>query len=765
MIEAQLAQLQGRLRQALDLSDLYARIEGLEYGASFRGLREIWTGGSSEALGRAALPDGVKLEQSPCGIHPALLDACWQVGSAVLDGADPGAIYLPMHIGRVTWGVRATGEVWSHVLRRSLDREHGTAVLDVRVFDALGRLVCDVEGLTLRASSAESLASAEVSPAWLSKHGYRLSWKPTPLPEQTELAEQVVIFTDRGGVGQALLGRLEQAGCRCKSVPPGALDALDRAGCEALLANLCVPGQQPVSIVYLCGLDAQEGAQDWERSQALVYGFPLLLVQALSSLRVSAKLCLASRGAHAVGDAGACVWQSTLTGLCRVLASEHPEYCVRHVDLDPVAESDELCAARLFSEAYTRHDETQTAYRGGVRHVARLTRIPADLPDAGDGQSPCALPRSDGSYLVSGGLGWLGLHSARWLLEHGAGQVVLFGRNPPEGDARAALQQLHGLGGQVTVRALDVSDATAVQRLVDELQAGAYPVRGVVHAAGVLRDAVVVQQSWSLYQEVFKPKALGAWNLHAATERLALDFFVLYSSVTSLFGAPGQANYAASNAFLDALAHHRRAHGLPALSVDWGPWSGGGMALQASRRSRRLGFSDLAPRQGLAALAELLRRGMAQAAVVPIRWPALLEQLGAVVPPLLADWASAAVPVELLHDTLLRLPADQRHARCAAHATLRVRSVLGLGANDALPATQRFNELGLDSLMAAELRNDLARDLALTLSATVAFEYPTIESLSDHLFSEWTDVALRRMLQPESSAADVHAAPFEEMVL
>ncbi|HEY7509709.1 MAG TPA: SDR family NAD(P)-dependent oxidoreductase, partial [Vicinamibacteria bacterium] len=307
-----------------------------------------------------------------------------------------------------------------------------------------------------------------------------------------------------------------------------------------------------------------------------------------------------------------------------------------------------------------------------------------------------AAVRADATYLVTGGLGSLGRAVARWLVARGARHLVLAGRRAGAEEAAGFLRELSADGASVVAAPVDVADAGAVTALVARIQAEMPPLRGVVHAAGVLDDGVLRQQSWARFQRVLEPKLPGAWNLHQATAVVPLDFFVLFSSAAALFGAPGQGNYAAANAALDALAHYRRTLGLPALSLDWGPWDEVGMAAALGAREKerwaRQGVGLLAPSRALALMERLLSGAAAQVGVMAARKrtarPAPAE-------------AAAAEPAE--RPALLReldnVPAAKRAAAVLAHVRRELLAVLGLDAARAPEPQQGFRDVGMDSLM------------------------------------------------------------------
>ncbi|HEY7768947.1 SDR family NAD(P)-dependent oxidoreductase, partial [Longimicrobium sp.] len=318
-------------------------------------------------------------------------------------------------------------------------------------------------------------------------------------------------------------------------------------------------------------------------------------------------------------------------------------------------------------------DDAASAFRfmAQARHVGKVVLTTPDEPASAD--RAAVTLREDASYLVTGGLGALGLHVARWMVEGGARDLVLVGRSAPGEGARDAIAEMKRAGARVQVLQADVSDAEQAARVLEAARDGGPPLRGIVHAAGVLDDGVLLQQSWERFEGVLAPKVRGAWNLHRLTAGLPLDFFVLFSSAAALLGSPGQGSYAAGNAYLDALAHQRRGEGLPALSVGWGMWGGDGMAARASGRSQarraEQGMGSIEPRAGVRVLERLLGENAAQVGVIPVDWPKFLAASGR-VPPFLAAFQEArpaprADAPDFL-DELRAAPPPERRARLAA---------------------------------------------------------------------------------------------------
>jgi myxalamid-type polyketide synthase MxaB len=326
--------------------------------------------------------------------------------------------------------------------------------------------------------------------------------------------------------------------------------------------------------------------------------------------------------------------------------------------------------------------------------------------------------RRDGSYLIAGGLGELGVQVAAWMARQGAGRIVLCGRAKPTPSASRAIEEMRRAGTPVEVVQADITSSEDLRTLIGIAHPPDLPLRGIVHAAGVLRDRLLHAMSWEDMEQVLAPKVEGAWNLHLASRDCPLDFFVGFSSTASTLGSAGQANYAAANAFLDALAHQRRAAGLPALSINWGPWAETGMAArlgeEAARRRAAHGIGDIAPEAGLRAMERLLcDREAIQATVAPIDWRKFLAE-GA--RPFFETVGRRQPPVE--SDVLSRLkqsPPDQRQSILTTYVATKVAKAVGLPSADAIGPDQRFMDLGIDSLIAVELRNRIQSNLGVVI--------------------------------------------------
>jgi len=469
------------------------------------------------------------------------------------------------------------------------------------------------------------------------------------------------------------------------------------------------------------------------------------LVQALVKQNelLTPRLWLVTRGTMPVGQPlPLSVAQAPLWGLGKSFALEHPKMWGGMIDLAPDALVDE--ATTLLTEIWDSQKEDHLAFRDGQRYVARLVR--SSFP-----KSQEVSLRSDSTYLITGGLGGLGLRVAQWMVEHGVRHLVLIGRSGALIQAQEVLKKLEQTGAQILVAKADVSNEESMIRVLEEISASMPAVRGLVHAAGVLDDGTLVQQSWERFTRVMDPKLKGAWNLHKLTQGLPLEFFIMFSSSSSLLGLPGQSNYAAANAFMDALAHHRRALGLPGLSINWGQWAGTGMAANLSSyyqtRLTAQGMSPITSTQGLQVLGQLLGQASAQVGVLLNEWSMFKQQFSIRSQlPLLSVLVHSGGDKEATesastqrNELLLQLEstqASERQQLLIAHIQAEVAKVLGLKPSQLPGSQQGFFDMGMDSLMALELKNRLEATFNSSLPSTLAFEYPTIADVAEYLAKE-----------------------------
>ena len=807
-----------RATRQLDAAACYAALAemGYHYGPAFQGIESIWISPDG-ALARVRAPEVLGGSAARYHLHPCLLDACFQtlLAPEILHRA-PGTaaagstgIRLPLSIEEVRVSAVGDQPLWVHaqITARSADEMVG----DIAIYGDAGAPLGAVT--RFRAANVEK-SGARVGLSTIDGWLFDVAWRERDaLPAEAAAApeagtdgeaatepevRQWVIFADAGGVGAELAARAAARGDRACLVRPGDRFAIDGgrrtatidpsspADAEALIGTLARTGDQTrLVVVHLWNLDhpalsaaAAPAAASLPPLRVAGHRGAYSLVAAARALLASeaqGSLVIATRGAQAVvpGAAveplGAPAW-----GVARVLRyQELPAWRGKIIDLDPGPDPgrDPSAEADLVLRELAFDDEHEVAVRGGRRFTPRLA--PAKLA----GPLPVPL-RADGTYLVTGAFGALGRLLCRHLVRRGARRLVVMGRTRlPDrttwhalapgaaADCVRFVQDLEALGAQVIVAPVDVTDEAALSSWLSGFRTLGYPaLRGVFHAAGQVRDTLVGQMDRDTFDAVYDPKVVGSFLLHKHTAADPLDHFVVFSSIASLMTTAGQTNYAAGNAFLDALAHHRRAAGLPALSIDWGPWATGMIAelglIEHYRNNR--GMSCLAPNAGIDVLDRILGQDRAQFLVATVvDWPVFLAWYP-VLPTLVADVsAGSAAPAAREGGSFLELfratAEAERYPLVAERFTAVVAHVLRASAAQ-IDAQTTLNALGLDSLLAIELRNRVVAELGPSLPVVTLLSGATVDKLTGLVHASLTEAAdLAADTAAPTAEAEVHS--------
>ncbi|WP_443043014.1 type I polyketide synthase [Streptomyces sp. NBC_00370] len=671
-------------------------------------------------------------------IHPALLTAA--VGAAGLldtDGAATDRLPEPAE-----WHGLTLHAASATTLRVRLSRT-GADTVSLAATDEEGAPVLSVRSLTLRPLTEAATATAAGAGASL----LGVEWVPAPVTAGSSAdTRYAVVTTDTAWA----TGAPDLPG-------PSAVRV------DSLTELLDTEGPLPDVVLAPVGHDLTGTPGPLPAAVRTVTTAVLDLLRQWTADRRTAgsRLVFVTRGAVPAGDkdvpdlAAAPVW-----GLVRSAQSENPgSFLLLDLD-DTAALPDALPALPGLLAA----GETQAALRGGELQVARLALLPERATQA---RHAVRAWDRDGTVLITGGTGGLGGELARHLVTgHGVKHLLLVGRRGPEAPGAAELRaELTALGAEVTVAACDVADRTALDGLLAAVPAE-HPLTAVVHCAGVLADATIGSLTPELLDQALRPKADAAWQLHEATRGLDLAGFVLYSSVSGLTGGPGQGNYAAANAFLDALAQHRAGLGLPALSLAWGPWSSdGGMTSGLSDtdlgRMARSGMLPLSVEQGLAQFDAATERD--EALAVPVRIAAGTPRDPADVPAVLRGLLrtrrrTAATAhggaAGALARRLTGLGDEERETLLVDLVRAETAAVLGHTSPDTIPADRDFSRLGFDSLMAVELRTRLNAAAGVRLAATLVFDHPTPVAVARHLGAT---------LLGGSTAQDTSPSPLAEL--
>ncbi|MEM9089167.1 MAG: type I polyketide synthase [Cyanobacteria bacterium P01_F01_bin.53] len=614
--------------------------------------------------------------------------------------------------------------------------------------------------------------STTYSPDWL----YQLAWQPQPQQtlSATATAGTWLILADQSGVGKALAEQLTQHNQQCALAYAGdgytaladntwQLNPNDAAQFEQLLNDVISASSSPFKgVLHLWSLDtpstSELTAASLTSAQALSTGSALHLVQALSKNHVNAgasnrgnniapKVWLLTQNAMPVGESqvSLSIAQSPIWGLGKVVALEHATLWGGLIDL---GQNPNNSLSAITTEILTNSSEDQLAFRNTERYVSRLAS--ADIVNAENPEQQTVEINSNGTYLVTGGLGSIGLQVAGWLVEQGAKNLMLVSRRPASDSANAAITRLKEAGAIVQIGQADIADLDAIAQVFQTIQTSMPPLKGIFHTAGVTAQNTIQDTSWKDFDTVCRPKVQGTWNLHQLSNALTLDFFVSFSSIASVWGSKGQSAYAAANQFLDSFAHFQNQRqkqekqpGYRSVAVNWGPWAESGMASDSVKTTlSRMGVNPLPSKPAIEALNRLLSASSttSQTIVADINWPVfkdlfeangqqpLLEQIGiaaaseATTP---AQSVASETPLEMLQSA----PAENRTALLVTYLREQIAKTLSMSPAQ-LDPDQALNYMGLDSLMAIELKNLIKKQLQVEVPTARFMSGLSVNSLA-----------------------------------
>ncbi|MFD5049124.1 type I polyketide synthase, partial [Streptomyces sp. NPDC058382] len=695
----------------VDLDGCYERLAelGFDYGPAFRGLRAAWRRGD-EVYADVVLPDDCGTDASAFGLHPALLDAAQHAAAFT----DLGAISrggLPF-----AWeGVSLTASGATAVRARLAPA--GDDTVSIEVYDTAGGTVLTVDSLVSRSVPV----AGPGEPGVVHRDSlFRTAWTPVQNTAADGPDAVAVIGADPLGTAQAL----RAAGLPVTAHPDlAALAASDGPVPAVVLATVSGAPEDVLAATHTLGAAVLDDVQRWLDEDRFF----------------DARLVFVTQGALTGDDLAA----ASVHGLVRTARTENPgRFGLLDIDSGTASLPPQAVPALVRSALAVGADEPDLAIRDGELLAARLTRVPAPQERAAW--------NAEGTVLITGGTGGLGGVLARHLVtERGVRHLLLVSRRGPAAEGAEALRaELTEQGAQVTVAPCDVTDRTALAELLAAVPA-AHPLTAVVHTAGIVDDGVIGSLTSERLTGVLRPKADAAWHLHELTRGQDLTAFVVFSSVAATLGSPGQANYAAGNAFLDALATHRRSHGLPAHSLGWGPWTRSvGMTGTLTdidvERISRSGMPPLSVEQGLALFDAAL--GCEEPALAPVRLdlPVLRAQ-GEIAPLLRGLIRSPGRRAAAVHtseaagglaERLAGLNATEQRETLLDLVREQIARVLGHADATDVESSRQFQDLGFDSLTAVELRNGLNTVTGLRLPATMVFDYPTPSALADHMRDE-----------------------------
>lgn len=691
--------LQQRYTDTLTGADLYRNIQtqvGFTFGSSYLWIDDLWRT-DGEALGQMRWPatDGSDHGYTIYQLHPGMHDSCFQVFGAasrsVMQLEQQQAV-VPVGVDRFCFYGAREERIWCHASLWEGESDRADMFAgDYTVFGASGQVIAEAHGLRLRRVRQEALLRALQGSTenWL----YTIAWDMTPV-SPSEISGSWLTLDNNTPLGASLAQFLD---CPCQPI----------ATCHEMADNIVLINASLPQML--------------EVTQRLVrHANP-------------GRLWVVTRGAQPL-DEHISPEAAMLWGLGKVIALEHPDLWGGLIDLPATPHPNE--AAWLTADLRS-DSQGESAWRNGQRFTPRLAPLTIE-------SVPLTL-RADATYLITGGLGGLGLEMVHSLVERGAKYLALLSRRPP---SEAVRQRLQAFDATIATLQADVSDAGQLAQAFAKMADSMPPLAGIVHAAGVIDDGALLGQTWDRFERVMAPKVTGLQNLHTLSREMPLDFLVVFSSGASVLGSAGQANYAAANAAMDALCHLRRAQGLPALSINWGPWAEVGMAAELAVAAD----NAITPEIGRRIFEHLLATSPgAQVAVLPSRF----------VEPAAPTTQTTAPRGDLTRQIESAPPAEQP-ALLLEQLRGALNTVLGNEAQQMIAPQAAFFDLGMDSLMAVELRNRLQTLLDHSLPATIIMDHPNLGALADYI--------LKRVLHIESqpgpeATLDISEDEAEEQLL
>ena len=716
--------------------------QDLELGAAFQVFETL-----ARKDGRIAATVRLPQPDADGVFHPALLDACGQALSAAIPPGNSDDLYLPVAIDQV----HVNGDVRGPLSIRGVLREgeEDTAefrVADFNVYDVDDRHVATLSGATTRRATRSSLLAG--SAATRAALRYRLQWEPADDDAETREAASrpQIVFARRDQQDDPVTATLTKADDQ-RHVVWRDMDTAQSNAFQEALSKWAGDDTTPGDVVYLWSLGIGASSDDDLQTDIRDVSIELTrLVQGMVAAELSrpCRLWIVTRGTQDVIDGdmtssdglvAASVWP-----LGRVIAMEHPDLRCTLIDLQASPRDDD--AQQVMAQLADDGAETQTAWRDGQLRVARLVN---DFADGDDASVPI---EAEGRYLITGGLSGVGLRAAEWLVEKGARHLGLMSRRKPDQHASEVIERLRAVGVHVGVHSGDVTSFADVQLAVKGNENVPSPLKGIIHAAGVLEDGTLLMQDAPQFDRVLAPKVRGTKNLERASAEIDLDFFICFSSAASILGSAGQGNYAVANGFMDTLMACRRARGLPGLAINWGPWAEVGMAAdmddRGQHRMHQQGWDPLSPDTGFAILDDLLASDHTPVAVLPLDWKRFLQQFpsgqvprifiatGGYPDPSSGDGQAGGAMLTKIAEAA----PDDRREHLVTYLRERVAATIGLSASEPPDPDQALSALGMDSLMHMELRNAITSELQLDVAMAEFLARPNIRELADLLYSK-----------------------------
>lgn len=727
---------------------------GMEYGRSFRAIEQLWKQGS-RVMGRIWLPGDLGNTASAYQFHPVLLDASMQITAAVFHDIESSDAFLPVGIEEFEFFKKPGNELWSYATVKPIGESDKDLVeVDLDFYGEDGSPVATMRGLTLKRTRRGVLEQGfkEGIQKFLYQEEWKVSGSFAALKSNSLPKGSWWIFTyPNDGNLKAFCTKLEKNETDYLIIQPGKVlrkrdqitlevDPSDPAHFQTIPEHSSFV---PDNILFLWGLDLAEteelGTIELEKFAETVY-LPLLrLIQQGRTnhpLKAHPYFWVFTQGAVSAGDNSKIsgVTGSPLWGMFKSVNLEINAFKGTIVDLDP----NEITPvySEILSTCYASEPERELAVRADNVLIPRLAQAPLI------GKKTLMI-KTDATYLITGGMGFLGLIICQWLVDQGARFIILSGRSAAHESALKIIENQRSKGATIATVRVDVANQEGLKALFVP-QKNWPEIKGVIHAAGLVGFNLLDNLEEADFATLLRPKVAGAWNLHLATKELDLDFFCTFSSISSIWGSKGQIHYAAANSFLDALTRYRRNSGLVSQTINWGPWSGGGMLrMEDEEQLKLLGIQPLAPELGTRIFDRLLGSGLHQIIVSQIDWLRFLEvfqMAGAssrfeLIPvPEKSRMEEKKMSRELMKRLALADP-DSQYNLVLSYLKKTIGSVLKINYSD-VNIYQSLIPMGMDSFMAMEIKNKIEEGLGIEVEPVMFLQDLTVDQLARELVSK-----------------------------
>lgn len=628
-------------------------------------------------------------EKSGYVLHPGFIDSCFQtILGKIIEGEKEKVVAIPFSLKEFTFTEEKGIPRWVH----GTYTQHGTIHVDLDLLNDKGEVIGRMADFAARAAPKEILLRSLSTKADLKKWFYEVQWKSQPLTGEVIPPQgKWLVFADSKGIANELSQKLS-----CTLTQATTKDEIKK------LLEL-----RPNGILYLSPLDDKE--LEFKSTERF-----LTLLQTIHEMGVVIPIWVVTNGL---------LQQALLAALRKVALIENRDLICKLITLDNLTNGSQF----ILKEISHSDHEDHVSYQHEERKVSRL--VYSEIESKKELKID-----SKGSYLITGGLVGLGLATAEWLASQGAKHLVLTGRRDPQESTLKVIEQMKQQGVTVVPLHHDISIEKDTKNLIEKFGKEFPELKGIIHAAGLIDDASLPNQDWKRFEKVMSPKVFGSWYLHEATKNKKIDFLIFYSSLASVVGSSGQSNYAAANAFLDALAEERRKEGLPALSISWGPWSQIGMAANLTQRLAGIGFIPMQPADALRALKVGIQLDKAHVMIANLNWKLISEQFEFTWLKEVMPLRTKKVEIATLLPKLKEAIPSKRKDILREHLRQLVGKILGLPETESIKDEQGFFDSGMDSIMALELKNQLQLDIGSIqkLPASLAFDYPTLAALDDY---------------------------------